>query len=43
MEKFGLDSITGGWDYVEPLLFGYAAGKLLKVFMNTKYFHSKNL
>lgn len=31
-EKFHLDSITGGWDYVEPLLFGYAAGKVIESF-----------
>ncbi len=32
-EKFGLDSISGRWDYVEPVLFGYAAGKLIESFV----------
>jgi len=31
-EAFKLDSITGQWDYVEPALFGYAAGKLIESF-----------
>ncbi len=29
-EKFKLDSLTGGWDYVEPVMFGYAAGKVIE-------------
>lgn len=32
-EKYALDSITGGWDYVEPALFGYAAGKVIESFV----------
>jgi len=31
-EKYKLDSITGTWDYVEPALFGYAAGKVIESF-----------
>jgi phosphorylase/glycogen(starch) synthase len=31
-EKYGLDSITGQWDYTEPALFGYAAGKIIEHF-----------
>ncbi len=31
-EKFQLDSISGQWDYVEPALFGYAAGKVIENF-----------
>jgi phosphorylase/glycogen(starch) synthase len=31
-ESYHLDSITGGWDYVEPALFGYAAGKVVESF-----------
>ncbi len=30
--KFGLDSISGGWDYVESALFGYATGKVIESF-----------
>jgi glycogen phosphorylase/synthase len=29
-ETYKLDSISGQWDYVEPALFGYAAGKLIE-------------
>jgi phosphorylase/glycogen(starch) synthase len=33
-ETYKLDSITGQWDYVEPALFGYAAGKVIESFSN---------
>ena len=29
-EKFQVDSLTGGWDYIEPFLFGYAAAKVIE-------------
>lgn len=29
-EDYGVDSISGAWDYVEPVLFGYAAGKVIE-------------
>lgn len=31
-ETYQLDSISGNWDYVEPLLFGYAAAKVIESF-----------
>lgn len=31
-ESYQLDSISGGWDYIEPALFGYAAGKVVESF-----------
>jgi phosphorylase/glycogen(starch) synthase len=31
-EEYGLDSITGGWDYIEPCLFGYASAKVIENF-----------
>ncbi len=31
-ETYKLDSITGGWDYTEPALFGYAASKVIESF-----------
>ncbi len=31
-EGFQLDSISGQWDYIEPCLFGYAAGKVIESF-----------
>ncbi len=33
-EKFGLDSISGGWDYIEPCLFGYAAARVIESYYN---------
>jgi glycogen phosphorylase/synthase len=30
--KFQLDSLTGQWDYIEPAMFGYAAGKVIECF-----------
>ena len=29
-EQYKLDSISGQWDYIEPALFGYAAGKVIE-------------
>ncbi|MDD5507565.1 MAG: alpha-glucan family phosphorylase [Bacteroidales bacterium] len=29
-ETYKLDSLSGGWDYVEPALFGYAAGRIIE-------------
>ncbi|HEX2968280.1 MAG TPA: alpha-glucan family phosphorylase [Bacteroidales bacterium] len=36
-ETYKLDSITGQWDYIEPALFGYSAGKLIESF--TSFYH----
>jgi len=33
-EKFGVDSISGDWDYKESALFGYAAGRVIESFYN---------
>ncbi len=33
-ESYKLDSISGQWDYIEPALFGYAAGKVIDSFTN---------
>jgi phosphorylase/glycogen(starch) synthase len=32
--KYQLDSISGQWDYTEPALFGYAAGRVIESFYN---------
>ncbi|MBN2668424.1 MAG: alpha-glucan family phosphorylase [Bacteroidales bacterium] len=32
-ESYKLDSLSGGWDYVEPAMFGYSAGMLIKDFV----------
>ncbi len=39
-ETYKLDSITGQWDYVEPALFGYAAGKVIESF--TSFYRDKH-
>ena len=31
-ETYRLDSISGQWDYLEPALFGYAAGRIIESF-----------
>src|ERR1035437_5693300 len=31
-ELYKLDSLAGQWDYIEPALFGYAAGKVIESF-----------
>jgi len=38
-ERFNLDSLMGGWDYLEPALFGYAAGKVIESFYNYNLSH----
>lgn len=30
---YQLDSLSGAWDYIEPALFGYAAGKVIESFV----------
>lgn len=32
-DKYKLDSLAGQWDYIEPMLFGYAAGKVIESFV----------
>lgn len=32
-ETFKLDSISGGWDFIESALFGYASGKVIESFV----------
>lgn len=39
-QKFGVDSITGNWDYRESALFGYAAGKVIESFYRFNLFPS---
>jgi phosphorylase/glycogen(starch) synthase len=33
-EDYGVDSIAGGWDYVEPVMFGYACGEVIATIYN---------
>jgi len=39
-ETYRLDSLSGQWDYVEPALFGYAAGEVISHFLN---YHHNNM
>lgn len=32
-EQYRLDSIQGQWDYIEPVIFGYAAGQVIESFV----------
>ena len=32
-EEFHVDSISGQWDYIEPVLFGHAAGMVIKSYV----------
>ncbi len=34
-ETYHVDSISGQWDYIEPVLFGYAAGLVIESYANT--------
>jgi len=38
-ENYGLDSLSGQWDYIEPTIFGYAAARIVESF--TKFQLSK--
>lgn len=42
-ETYKLDSISGQWDYTEPALFGYAAGKVVESFSRFYDVASKNI
>jgi len=33
-ENYQVDSLTGGWDYIEPFLFGYASARIIESFYN---------
>ncbi len=41
-EDFAVDSISGGWNYVESVLFGYAVGKVIESFVDFKQLQNKN-
>ena len=36
-ENFSVDSLWGGWDYIEPAIFGYAAGLVIGSFLEFYY------
>ncbi len=41
--KFGLDSLQGQWDYIEPALFGYAAGQVIESYAHYYLTHNNNV
>ena len=42
-EQYELDSIRGQWDYIEPVLFGYAAGQVIESFVNFNLPQTSNI
>lgn len=40
---FGLDSISGDWDYIEPALFGYATGQVIENFCRYNLIFGNNV
>ncbi len=36
-ERYRVDSLAGGWDYIEPAIFGYSAGELVESFCRFYY------
>ena len=42
-EQYELDSIRGQWDYIEPVLFGYAAGQVIENFCNYNLQQTSNI
>ncbi len=42
-EQYELDSIRGQWDYIEPVLFGYAAGQVIESFCNFNLQQTNNI
>ena len=42
-KRFGVDSLTGDWDYKENALFGYAAGKVIESFYQYNLTYTDNV
>jgi glycogen phosphorylase/synthase len=42
-ETYQLDSLSGAWDYIEPALFGYAAGKVIESFYKFMMSHQDKI
>ena len=42
-EQYELDSIRGQWDYIEPVLFGYAAAQVIENFCNYNLQQTSNI
>ena len=35
-EDYGIDSTSGGWDYIERVMLGYACGEVIETIHNLK-------
>ena len=42
-EQYRLDSIRGQWDYIDPVLFGYAAGQVIESFIKWNIESDENI
>lgn len=42
-EDYAVDSLNGGWNYVESVLFGYAIGKVVESFVDFNQLRSKRV
>ena len=42
-EAYRLDSLRGQWDYIEPVLFGYAAGQVIESFVKWNIEDDENI
>ena len=38
-EDYGVDSIAGGWDYMEPVMFSYACSEVIETVHNLSLIH----
>ena len=41
-ESFGVDSLSGSWDYIEPVLFSYACGEVIAVIHEVLFARDKS-
>ena len=42
-EQYHLDSLRGQWDYIDPVLFGYAAGQVIESFIKWNIESDENI
>lgn len=42
-EQYKLDSLSGGWEYIDSTLFGYAAGNVIELFYESYLYLGNNI
>ena len=42
-QQYGVDSLTGNWDYKENFLFGHVAGRVIESFWRCNIYHENNV